>query len=167
MFPLRLCRSKKLFSFHLQITTCFHEVSCFHCGMTQFNADTVPWYSDKVRLAEWKAKERVRKWGDKMREREREKGGALIERLWLAVFSRPSGPVTWLQRGCCFSRCSQGEVCALERFLHHRRPHLFIPQFLSPPSHTFYAPPTKSIWLCKVQHGPGECRLAVGDRRRA
>lgn len=101
MFPLRLCRSKKrLFSFHLQITECFHEVSCFQCGMARFNADTVPWYSDGVQLTEWKSKERVRKWGtesdwggDRMRWR-----GALIERLWLAVFSRPPGPVTCSDR---------------------------------------------------------------------
>lgn len=100
MFPLRLCRSSKLFSFHLQITTCFHEVSCFPCGMASFNADTVPRYSGWVQFSQGKVRgksEKMRK-GEGWREEEKRGRRALIERLWLAVFSGAPGPLSCSNR---------------------------------------------------------------------
>lgn len=138
-----------------------------------FNVEwpTVPWYSDQVHLAEWKSKERVRKWGTETNWVETQDGrGRSVD--WKTVISRCFSSIRasdLFQQAWCFWRCSQGEVRALESshdfsasatlFLHSTVSLATLPHF--------YAPSTKSIWLCKVQHGPGECQLTVGNRRRA
>lgn len=81
--------------------------------------------------------------------------GALIERLWLAVFSGTPGPPS------CSNRVVASRGAVKEKSVLYKAPSISppplpsIPQLLSPPSHTFPAPPKKSIWLCKVQLGPG------------
>lgn len=79
----------------------------------------------------------------------------------ISSFQRGTRATDLFRRGCRVSRCSQGEVSALERSLNFStqpppRPPPSISQSLSPPGHTFPAPPKKkkSIWLCKVQLGP-------------
>lgn len=83
--------------------------------------------------------------------------GALIERLWLAVFSGTPGPPSCSNRGCRVWRCSQGEVNAAESSLHPALPSSssFHPSVSLTTRPHFPCPSKKkSIWLCKVQLGP-------------
>lgn len=83
--------------------------------------------------------------------------GALIERLWLAVFSRTPGPPSCSNRGCRVWRCSQGEVSAAESSLHPALPSSSsIHPSVSLTTQPHFPCPSKkkSIWLCKVQLGP-------------
>lgn len=95
-----------LFSFHLQITTCFHEVSCFPCGIDVFNAATVPWYSGGVQLSKGRGWSEEKDWENE-EGAGREKGKTVI-----SSFQRCSGPTELFLQGCRVSRC-QGEVSAL------------------------------------------------------
>lgn len=87
MFPLKIMSIKhRLFSFHLQITTCFHEVSSFPCGTDAFNADTPLWWWCEVRggVGRWDC-EGWREQGGRGNET-REGRRVLIERLSSQVF---------------------------------------------------------------------------------
>lgn len=134
------------------------------------------WYSDRV--AEWKSKEK----SEKMRNREQlketqdERGrsidwkSVIIRGFFWGVFFSKIRASDLFQEACCFWRCSQGEVNALEKlpwFLRFRRPVSSFHSFSRHPA-TLFMPLQQNQYDCaKCSTAHGECRLAVGDRHRA
>lgn len=150
MFPLRLCRSKKLFSFHLQITTCLRS-AVFHVEWTvlmwKWSLD-IQTESSSVRKKSYK----MRKSKGWRKERE-ERQNSVDWKTLISSFQQTKA-TELLKQGCRASRCSQGEVSALESSL----------DFPLPPSFFhFYHPATLSLSLQKNQYGCAKCSLAHGE----